>query len=329
MAAAIKAGEMMAEGKGPRSPSKRGNGYWRSVRNLEQFWEMMAFRSECSSGRLVGFMWVVIAAPADTTETEENVTVSLQQSQSSLSSSSFSTTPPKKKTDNKNSNNNTTKPQTSTNKPKLSGRIISRLPRIKYANTSTNTTSNDLHNNLPSPSSPYYLWPPTSRGRLVLARKQYDKALELLLLRADFADERLGVRATRSWVDEVGLLGGVEAEAQAWGERVMGRKKMVATPVVRVDGEGDKSGGGRAAGERMVDGNGNGVAMATSMTMNVLSVKRKAVGGAGGGEGVEGKKVKTDEQLAVEPSAHHVNILGGGMVRKKPKKIQPTPVVQE
>lgn len=38
----------------------KASGQWRSVRSLEQFWEMMAFRQECSAGRLVGFLWVVI-----------------------------------------------------------------------------------------------------------------------------------------------------------------------------------------------------------------------------------------------------------------------------
>ena len=42
------------------SPSKGPlSGKWRSVKTLEQFWETMAFRQECSSGRLVGFLWAV------------------------------------------------------------------------------------------------------------------------------------------------------------------------------------------------------------------------------------------------------------------------------
>ncbi|KAL8798197.1 MAG: hypothetical protein Q9182_006870 [Xanthomendoza sp. 2 TL-2023] len=46
--------------KGPRP------GRWKSVRSLAQFWELMAFRQECSSGRLVGFLWAVFhPAPAD------------------------------------------------------------------------------------------------------------------------------------------------------------------------------------------------------------------------------------------------------------------------
>ena len=42
------------------SPEKNPHpGKWKSVRSLEQFWELMAFRQECAAGRLVGFLWGV------------------------------------------------------------------------------------------------------------------------------------------------------------------------------------------------------------------------------------------------------------------------------
>ncbi|KAK4938354.1 hypothetical protein LTR10_021153 [Elasticomyces elasticus] len=37
------------------------NGHWRSVKSLDQFWEMMSYRQECSAGRLVGFLWLVFS----------------------------------------------------------------------------------------------------------------------------------------------------------------------------------------------------------------------------------------------------------------------------
>ncbi|MCJ1401453.1 hypothetical protein MMC11_004666 [Xylographa trunciseda] len=47
------------------SPSKSQlPGKWRSVKSLEQFWDMMAFRQECAAGRLVGFLWGVFT-PVD------------------------------------------------------------------------------------------------------------------------------------------------------------------------------------------------------------------------------------------------------------------------
>lgn len=37
----------------------RANGNWRAVQSLDQFWEMMSYRQECSAGRLVGFLWLI------------------------------------------------------------------------------------------------------------------------------------------------------------------------------------------------------------------------------------------------------------------------------
>ena len=47
----------------PDSEEVGNEGRWRSVKSLEQFWEMMSYRQECSAGRLVGFIWVVINPP--------------------------------------------------------------------------------------------------------------------------------------------------------------------------------------------------------------------------------------------------------------------------
>jgi len=41
-----------------RSQAK-ASGEWKTVKSLDVFWEMMAFRQECSAGRMVGFIWVV------------------------------------------------------------------------------------------------------------------------------------------------------------------------------------------------------------------------------------------------------------------------------
>ena len=36
-------------------------GQWRNVSSLDNFWEMMSYRQECSAGRLVGFVWIVFS----------------------------------------------------------------------------------------------------------------------------------------------------------------------------------------------------------------------------------------------------------------------------
>jgi regulator of Ty1 transposition protein 109 len=44
-------------------PESSQLGQWHSVKTLDQFWELMAFRQECSAGRLVGFLWLVVNPP--------------------------------------------------------------------------------------------------------------------------------------------------------------------------------------------------------------------------------------------------------------------------
>ncbi|EFR00902.1 hypothetical protein MGYG_03905 [Nannizzia gypsea CBS 118893] len=47
----------------------KNSGRWHSVKTLDQFWEMMSYRQECSAGRLVGFLWMVVKpSPSTTTD---------------------------------------------------------------------------------------------------------------------------------------------------------------------------------------------------------------------------------------------------------------------
>lgn len=55
--------EIPDEEDGASEAKSTNTGQWRSIKSLEQFWEMMAFRQECSAGRLVGFLWMIINPP--------------------------------------------------------------------------------------------------------------------------------------------------------------------------------------------------------------------------------------------------------------------------
>lgn len=61
--------ELPDESSGNVPPGKAGQ--WRSVKSVDQFWEMMAFRQECSAGRVVGFLWVVIEPPSSEKSAQE------------------------------------------------------------------------------------------------------------------------------------------------------------------------------------------------------------------------------------------------------------------
>lgn len=225
------------------SPSKRGTGQWRSVKSLEQFWEMMAFRQECSSGRLVGFIWIVITPPKsslpdseDVAETQSTVSTSFNSQTSFLSRAS---TPPK--------DNPPSTPAKRKRKP-LCGPIIPRTPRIKKSASTLSESS------LPEKTK-YYYWPTAGRGAVLLSEKDYKKALDHLL-KLDFSTVENAAASTTAWMAYVGSLIGEES-AEGRNMVVVGRRE------VSVNTEAPKEIGEGAA-------RANGV-----NTVNVLSVKKR------------------------------------------------------
>ncbi|KZF20274.1 H3 K56 histone acetylation protein KAT11 [Xylona heveae TC161] len=203
------------------SPSKGGSGKWKSVKTLEQFWEMMAFRQECSSGRLVGFIWVVFN-PAEQDEAEEYLnaeTPSSIHTPSQFSEAqvpdSPSRRPPKLMHDAMQG------PVSSASKArKLSGRIIPRQPRIKKA-------LGAKFNSMPEHTR-YYSWPVTSRGQALLDEIEYKRLTEKLH-RLDFADENTTQASTKKWIGEAAVAAGLKP---SWGEIVVGERILpVETPV--------------------------------------------------------------------------------------------------
>lgn len=214
------------------------SGRWRSVKSLEQFWEMMAFRQECSSGRLVGFIWVVI-----TPSLPPHHDIDKLNKQPLLASQCFSgTTPPNSiqsevqdgpeyrdespfrsgfsqdipfspsvpstsKQEPVYVANDTTISKTISKKSKtFSGPIISRKPR--QAKMQPEKTK-------------FYLWPEPGRGELVLREKDYQR-VHKLMLHLDYSNEEIATRSTKRWIDDVAVVGRVEK----WGFSVQGKKQV-------------------------------------------------------------------------------------------------------
>lgn len=255
----------------------KGSGEWKSVGTLEQFWQMMEFRQECSSGRLTGFVWVVFDAEGSSAGGGSSTGASasaLSNGAEQAGSARPSTPPPvsaAKSLDTASTpvklvlspkpgqqGSSSSKPTTSTGKKKkkkpLTGPIKSRQPHIKKH-------ARSALSDRPPASCAYYHWPTEGRGERVIDEKSYRRVMELLL-HLDFAKLELAVGSTRRWVNEVAM-------GSSWGLDVTGRQEVL------VEEKG-------AAG-----------------TVNNLAgmVKRKR------GEG-DGPKV---------------NVLGAGLVRKKPK----------
>lgn len=198
------------------SPSKKhNNGRWRSVKSLEQFWEMMQFRQECSSGRLVGFLWAtfqpaVLCAERQTNDDEkrfqsvlptpldsQHAECSLLPPQSPLRSSPAPELPP------------------STPQKPIS---LEQTPTPTPVKRKQATTMRDLPE-----KTKYYYWPESSRGEVILRQKDYQRAGSLLL-RLDYADENVGTDSTRKWTSDVAERAGLKT----WGRQVVGQRTTSA-----------------------------------------------------------------------------------------------------
>ncbi|PKS05289.1 hypothetical protein jhhlp_008661 [Lomentospora prolificans] len=230
-----------------KSTMMQVGGAWKSVRSLDQFWELMAFRQECSSGRMTGFVWIVLdavshQAPAGTVaaSTEAEAPQAAERPftppPQDKKLTTFST--PKKLVLSPAKKDNCTgspmkldgrseKPETKDKKKKkknrrkkpkrLRGPIITRRPRIKTHQRNYLATRTPVN-------SAYYYWPQEGRGERLFDEKGYKRVVELLL-HLDFSTLDLAVGSTRRWVGEVGM-------GSAWGVDITGEKEVVvaATP---------------------------------------------------------------------------------------------------
>ncbi|KAF2084606.1 DUF1714-domain-containing protein, partial [Saccharata proteae CBS 121410] len=267
------------------SPSK-GNGCWKSVRSLEQFWDMMAFRQECSSGRLTGFIWVVFTPPDFKEPEGTDVSSSSQMSVAETTASEKAAVGGKRRE----SMEKAKAPKRKKHKP--TDLIVVRKPRAKTASSASS--------NLPPEVSPYYAWPSASRGQIVLDEKAYKRAIDLLM-RQNYAKLRMAVLSTKKWINEVAILGG---RKHGWGILVEGKR---VADVVKTGGSvgsvntllGKKK---RKSDEVSDTGSGakDGV---NTLSAGLVRKKRKSI---------DGEAEATDAGTGV-------NVLSSGLVRRKPK----------
>ena len=194
-------------------PVSQTAGRWRSIHSLEQFWDTMSFRQECSSGRLVGFLWATfqpaqlldqdkaindekrshsplqVALP--TPQVSQNQDLPLKSRQSPIRSSPVPEpplTPSKQKA--------TPTPQTPAPTPQ----------KTKEADIQRQPEENK-----------HYYWPVSSRGEVVLREKDYQR-VNNLLLRLDYANLEAASKSTKTWISDVAERGDI----QTWGQEVVG-----------------------------------------------------------------------------------------------------------
>ncbi|KAI0805863.1 hypothetical protein GGR55DRAFT_653752 [Xylaria sp. FL0064] len=295
-------------------------GGWKTPKTLDQFWEMMAFRQECSSGRMTGFVWLVF-------EPSQTFTHSLKQHSGTTSSgpaittlltpaSSFTgtpnhaesvSTPEKLRGDNAASSETSipspsksisasAKPPRRKRKAKkiLKGPIVPRQPRVKTHRVKYPGRI----------ETPYYYWPEAGRGQVVLDDNGYKRAVELLL-HLEFKSLEQAIASTSRWTGEVNM--GEDWALPLVGEKVIPAQAASSAAPQTVNNLTDSIQKKRK--------NENDSPKNQSTPVNML------------GEGSVRKKIRADTNegsAVVEGSkdtgaAPKVNVLGSGLVRKKSK----------
>ncbi|KAM0340850.1 hypothetical protein ACHAPU_010266 [Fusarium lateritium] len=202
------------------SQGMKMQGSWKGVKTLDTFWDMMAYRQECSSGRMTGFIWLVFddKEPAEANELQ---TVPPETPKKQRIVQITPSTTPRKLFPSK------SKPESKTKaKKKLKGPIIARKPHIKRAKNSRL---------LDRPvNTAYYSWTPQARGEKIVDEATYKRIVDLLL-HLDFATLSKAVGSTRRWLSE-GSGGG------KWGVVVSGTRETPAPTASSSNGVNNLSG---------------------------------------------------------------------------------------
>ena len=281
---------------------------WKSVRSLEEFWEMMAFRQECSAGRLVGFLWVLIA-PDKILQSAEVVASPSQHSLISISETNgaaLSTpsqlhgsditnieaalaldikgdalTPSQSSVpsvaQHKSPLNDLPSPQSSTIKCNTKDIPSSPVPTCKTLPL----------RDQPERTTKYYHWPKAGRGTTVLREKDY-RRIGKLLIHLDYADEKIAAESTERWIHEIAVAG----ENPDWGIVVHGRREIYVV--------------NRAVNDT-----------STASMLDIGLLKKKMKNKRKNADDEEGDSVKQQ----ANGTANEVNVLSLDHVRKKPKNL--------
>lgn len=275
--------ELPEQAEGEEAPSNTG--LWRSVRSLDQFWEMMSFRQECSAGRLVGFLWLVINPPG------------LMNSTTMASRSGGGSMAPKTSTIEEISK--TSPRDDSAQEVPGESKVGNASPELPTKVSSTDDApehrgKSPVSFDRPSTSqftdaNPFY-WPEAGRGQVILSEADYKTMMDGIL--DNFYDEKEIVTSTKAFVDQVASL----ADQLTWGQRVVGTHspEEIKTEI--------------AATNNLLNGS--------------LVRKRKKSESQSTTTGIDDSAAQqtgsTEAQKAPsQPDA--VNMLGAGLVRKKKK----------
>lgn len=302
--------------------TRRGAGVgWTTVKTLDQFWELMSFRQECSSGASTGFIWIVIerkkrkvveevSIPTTvSTGSQENKTDTLQDINPSNDTCTSSTEPSTEpvitepvSTEAAITESASTEPTSALPQPAPSSYPTedSTPPKIQPS------PPQDPNNSTPpTPSSSH---PPTS---LRFSSASYRKIIETFFL-SDYGNEPAARLHSRKWID--GALALYRSDPVSsklplpnpgsadWGVEVVGKREVDDTPITAA-----------------AHGFGGG-------TVNILPVRKKLKRDSDAGL-VDNNTTATSNttnptaaaELTLGQGPSVVNTLDSSLMRKKPK----------
>ncbi|KAE8374243.1 histone acetylation protein-domain-containing protein [Aspergillus bertholletiae] len=198
---------------------KEGAGQWRSVKSLDQFWEMMSFRQECSAGRLVGFLWLVINPPGLVNSVK--MTSSRPIFKEKVEDSSTTTVPAADKVDSAPTGTEAIVSADTQPSDTLKGSTAEVIPGgpVQDPSSQTGNVSSRTHPKVqPSTDLNAFYWPEAGRGHAVMSEEDYKTAINFLL-EQDFYNQEVSIASTKSWSEQVASI-----VDQLWvGQEVTGR----------------------------------------------------------------------------------------------------------
>ncbi|TGZ85111.1 DUF1714-domain-containing protein [Ascodesmis nigricans] len=185
---------------------------WNAITTVDQFWELMSYRQECSAGRCVGFLWVTI--PGDEVAENEGEVIPTVVQEGKVDSNDEERSP---------SQEQQTTPEKTSPRPKL----VSRKRSMSNVNSllSPRKKSRTFVSILSRRSS-------DAHDFLIVDDKRYKRAFESLLLHSDFGNLEKARKSSRKWIDGAHAMAhGPEndgEETQHWGIKVKGKLEVGA-----------------------------------------------------------------------------------------------------
>lgn len=303
---------------------KKAASKWNHIRTIDQFWELMSFRQECSLGRSVGFIWIVVKGKGNTiasaskpansnaggdiadTSLAKNITPATETDTSPLLLSLPTVTE---------NTENITSPTSSSSSELTTPALTNLTKKRRQSSISISTASASV---LLSPrkkklrtldaNKPFATLQRKSLvlSAVVLDDKRYQRTKDSLLLHTDFSERSLALEGTRKWIERVYAAGKssdvVIRDGWDWGEEIVGTLESFR--------DFKYIEGGRIPPTPLSAG---GTGEESSKTPNVLDT------------GLVRKKSKSLTTVS-EPA---VNMLNTNLIRRKPKALETTPVTAQ